>query len=226
MGPDQHADRREHERGGEPADEHEHADDHGHADEREGADEHGHGDGESGGLGMYARFGAMILTGMVVMYAVMFVSAYEWSHVRFSVNRIFMALTMGGSMGLVMFAWMRHMYRNTKANLVVVAASLVLLGVGAYLDRSQATVGDDAFMRSMIPHHSMAITRSERATLDDVRACELAVEISEAQRREIFEMDWLLGDIARNGAARTREAAEARPVPDYEEPAERVCPGS
>jgi hypothetical protein len=206
------------------ADEREHAGRREHEGQDPHADPHEHDLDESDGLGMYVRFGAMILTGMVVMYGVMFVSAYEWSHVRFSLNRVFMALTMGGTMGLVMFAWMRHMYRNTRANLVVVAASLVLLGLGAYLDRSQATVGDDAFLRSMIPHHSMAITRSERATLEDVRACDLAVEISEAQRREILEMDWLLGDIDRNGAARTREAAEARPIPDFQEPAERVCP--
>jgi hypothetical protein len=195
-----------------------------HEDQHDHPDQHQHQQGGSGGLAMYVRFGAMILTGMVVMYGVMFISAYEWSHVRFSVNRIFMALTMGGSMGLVMFAWMRHMYENTTANLVVVAASLVLLGSGAFLDRSQVVIGDDAFMRSMIPHHSMAITRSERARLDDVRACDLAVEISEAQRREIREMDWLLRDIDRNGAARTREAADARPVPDFQEPAERTCP--
>jgi hypothetical protein len=31
---------------------------------------------------MYLRFGAIILTAMVVMYPVMFVSSYEWSHVR------------------------------------------------------------------------------------------------------------------------------------------------
>jgi uncharacterized protein (DUF305 family) len=43
-------------------------------------------------------------------------------------------------------------------------------------------------MSAMIPHHSMAIARSERAQLADVRVCELAVEISEAQRREIFEI--------------------------------------
>jgi len=37
-----------------------------------------------GHLGMYVRFGAMILTAMVVMYAVMFVSSWEWSHIRLS----------------------------------------------------------------------------------------------------------------------------------------------
>jgi hypothetical protein len=105
-----------------------------------------------------------------------------------------------------------------------VAASILLLAVGTYLDRSQATVRDGAFMSSMIPHHSMAITRSERAHLDDVRVCDLAVEISEAQRREILEMSWLIDDIERNGIARTRGDAESRPVPDFEEPAERGCP--
>jgi uncharacterized protein (DUF305 family) len=62
--------------------------------------------------------------------------------------------------------------------------SVVLLGGGIFLDRSQATAKDTDFMRAMIPHHSLAITRSERARIQDVRVCELATEISEAQRRE------------------------------------------
>jgi uncharacterized protein (DUF305 family) len=127
-------------------------------------------------------------------------------------------------MGLVMLAWMLNMYKNTKANVAVVVVSLLLLGGGAFLDRSQTTVQDTAFMSSMIPHHSLAITRSERAELADVRVCELAVGISEAQRREIFEMDWLIEDIERNGMAATAQEARSRPVPDHEEPAERRCP--
>ncbi|MEF3120080.1 DUF305 domain-containing protein [Kocuria flava] len=174
---------------------------------------------------MYLRFGAMILTAMVVMYAVMFVGSWEWSHVRWSENRLFMTLTMGGTMGLVMLAWMLNMYKNTKANVAVVLASLLLLGGGAFLDRSQTTVQNTAYMSSMIPHHSLAITRSERAELDDVRVCELAVEISEAQRREIREMDWLIEDIERNGVAATAEEAQARSVPDYQVSAGRDCPG-
>lgn len=174
--------------------------------------------------GMYLRFAAMLLTGMVVMYWVMFVGSYEWSHVRFSQSRVFMALTMGGAMGLVMLAWMLNMYKNAKANIAVVAVSLLLLGGGAFLDRSQATVNDTTFMRGMIPHHSLAITRAERARIEDVRVCRLAVEISESQRREIKEMDWLVDDIGRNGLATTAEEADARPVPTYQESAERSCP--
>lgn len=172
---------------------------------------------------MYLRFGAMILTGMVVMYFVMFVASWELSHVNFSQSRVFMAVTMGGTMGLVMLAWMLNMYKNTKANVAIVVVSLLLFGVGATLDRSQVTVGDVAFQSAMIPHHSLAITRSERAQLDDVRVCELAVAISEAQRREIDEMNWLIADIRENGVAATAEEAQARPVPDFEVSADRSC---
>ncbi|WP_242471278.1 MULTISPECIES: DUF305 domain-containing protein [unclassified Blastococcus] len=173
---------------------------------------------------MYLRFGAMILTAMVVMYAAMFAGTYEWGHVRFSESRVFMALTMGGTMGLVMLGWMLNMYRNTKANIAIVVASLVLLGVGVFLDRSQTTVQDEDWMSSMIPHHSLAITRSERAGISDVRVCELAVSISEAQRREIMEMDWLLDDIERNGKASTAQEAAARPIPEFDVSALRDCP--
>lgn len=189
---------------------------------------HHHNDGSHSDthLKMYLTFGAMILTAMAVMYALMFVGSWEWGHVRVSESRIFMALTMGGSMGLVMLAWMLNMYRHTMGNVIVVAVSLLLLAMGIFLDRSQISVGDTAFMQAMIPHHSIAITRAERFNVTDVRVCELAVEISEAQRREILEMDWLINDIRQNGSAATPEEADARPVPDFTRPAERDCPTS
>ena len=172
---------------------------------------------------MYLRFAAMILTGMVVMYAVMYVASWEWSHVRWSESRLFMALTMGGTMALVMLGWMLNMYKNAKANIGVVAAGVLLIGGGVALDRSQTTVHDVDYMSAMIPHHSLAITRSERAELADIRVCELAVEISEAQRREIDQMDWLIEDIERNGLVTTPEEALVRPLPTFEASAYREC---
>lgn len=190
--------------------------------------EEGNQQGQQAGLSheakMYLRFAAMIATAIVVMYGVMFMSSYEWGHVRWSESRAFMAVTMGGVMGLVMLGWMLNMYKNANANLGIVAASLLLLGFGIFLDRSQTTVQDKAWMSAMIPHHSMAITRSERAEISDVRVCELAVEISEAQRREIDEMEWLINDIEQNGEAATAEEAESRPVPEFEAAAARDCP--
>jgi hypothetical protein len=80
-----------------------------------------------------------------------------------------------------------------------------------------------AYMNGMIPHHSLAITRSERAQLADVRVCELAVSISEAQRREIQDMSWLIEDIEANGPATTTDEAEARAVPAFVGVADRAC---
>ena len=171
----------------------------------------------------YLRFGAMIVTGMAVMYVVMFAGSWQWSDVRPSESRLFMTLTMGGAMGIVMLAWMLKMYRSVVGNVAVVATSLLLLAGGVALDRSQITVDDSAYLNGMIPHHSLAITRSERAQLEDVRVCDLAVRISEAQRREILEMDWLLRDIAAQGAATTASEAVERAVPDFDGDAERSC---
>jgi hypothetical protein len=188
--------------------------------------EQGHGGGMSHQTKMYLRFAAMITTSMVVMYWTMFASTWEWSHVQFSESRVFMALTMGGTMGLIMLAWMLDMYKNVKGNIAIVAASLLLLGGGIALDRTQATVDDVNWMQAMIPHHSLAITRSERADIDDVRVCRLAVEIIEAQEKEISEMEWLIQDIEENGEAETVEEARNRPVPEFQGSALRDCPPS
>jgi len=69
---------------------------------------------------------------------------------------------------------------------------------------------------AMIPHHSIAILTSERAEIRDVRVRELADAIIRAQRREIREMNWLIEDIKKNGAATSESEAVARPVPDFE----------
>lgn len=128
-----------------------------------------------------------------------------------------MALEMGGAMALVMFAFMRSMmYKNRTYNVVLVAAAVLLGGGALYLSRSQALVDDQAYMKGMIPHHSIAILTSERADIDDVRVRELADGIIEAQRREIKEMDWLIEDIDQNGPATTQEEADQRPLPDFE----------
>lgn len=172
----------------------------------------------------YWRFAAMIGTAVVIMYGVMFIDTYALDHIRWSESRMYMAITMGAVMALVMLAWMSNMYRNRKINMAIVGATVLVLATSVSLDRSQATVDDTNFMNSMIPHHSMAILRSEEAAISDVRVCELAVEISEAQRREIAEMEWLVNDIAENGVATTAEEASARPVPEFNASAVRDCP--
>jgi hypothetical protein len=165
---------------------------------------------------MYLRFGAMIATSVVVMYLVTYLNVFDVAHIYFSEERVYMALTMGGAMGVVMMAWMWGMYSDRRLNMGIIAGALLLGAVATFLSQSQLLVADPNYMRGMIPHHSIAILTSERAGIRDLRVRELADEIIDAQRREIAEMEWLLADIGEHGEATTAEEAEARPVPSFE----------
>jgi hypothetical protein len=166
---------------------------------------------------MYIRFALMIATSTIVMFALTYTNTYALDHVRWSEERFYMALLMGAAMALVMLAFMRSMmYKDRTLNLVIVVVAMALGGTALYLSRSQALVDDQAYMKGMIPHHSIAILTSERAGIQDVRVRELADGIIKAQRTEIKEMDWLIDDIEENGLATTDEQAQQRPVPDFE----------
>lgn len=143
----------------------------------------------------YFRFALMIAVSTAIMYALMYLNVFSVDHVFFSQTRLFMALIMGSVMALVMLAFMRHMYSSRTANIAIVALSLLTFAGSLYLVRSQATVGDIAWMRAMIPHHSIAILTSERATLTDPRVRDLAASIIETQREEIARMKQLIADL-------------------------------
>lgn len=148
----------------------------------------------------YRNFVLMIVVSATLMFCLMYLNTYQSSHVWFSQTRLFMTLIMAGSMALVMLFFMRHMYKDRAKNLSIVVGSIALMGAGLWLVRSQATVGDVAWMKAMIPHHSIAILTSERARITDPRVRELADGIIETQRREIGEMEVLIDDIERNAA--------------------------
>lgn len=145
--------------------------------------------------GSYGRFFAMILTSTAIMFALMYSLVHRWEHVRFADTRFLMALFMGAMMTAVMLGFMLGMYRNRMANTLILAGAAVVFAVALYLARSQRTVGDVAYMKAMIPHHSVAILTSSRAQIRDPRVRRLADEIIAAQEREIAEMDALIREL-------------------------------
>ena len=148
-------------------------------------------------MGSYTRFLAMIATSTVVMYGLMYLNTYDIAHVRFSQTRMWMALYMGGVMAIVMLAFMWGMYEG-RGKVAILAGAAALFAGSLYLVRSQDTVADVAWMKAMIPHHSIAILTSERANISDPRVQELANQIIEAQRKEIDEMEALIADLEGN----------------------------
>ena len=147
----------------------------------------------------YPKFAAMIATSTIVMFGLMYLNTYALGHVWFSETRLYMALLMGATMAIVMLGFMLNMYRNTRINIAIVAASLVAFAGSLWLVRSQETIDDIAWMKAMIPHHSIAILTSERAHISDPRVRDLADGIIETQRKEIAEMEALIADIETNG---------------------------
>lgn len=143
----------------------------------------------------YTRFAAMIVTSTVAMYGMMYLNTYALDHVYWSQTRAWMALYMGAGMAVIMLGYMAGMYQGRGIKLaILLAAALVFAGSVALL-RSQRTVDDLAWMRAMIPHHSIAILTSERARITAPRVRELADEIIETQRREIALMQELIADL-------------------------------
>ena len=149
----------------------------------------------------YGRFAAMIATSTVVMYGLMYLNTYALDHVHFSQTRLWMALYMGAVMAIIMLAYMLGMYANRAINAAIFVGAAAVFALSLWLVRSQETVGDLAWMKAMIPHHSIAILTSERAGLSDPRVRALADAIIETQRAEIAEMEAYIADIEANGDA-------------------------
>ena len=134
----------------------------------------------------------MIATSTVVMFGLMYLNTYQLDHVSFSETRAYMALVMGATMAIIMLAYMMGMYKNQRANFGIIGGSLAVFAMALWLVRSQVTVDDVSYMRAMIPHHSIAILTSERASITDPRVRKLADQIIATQRREIDEMTALI----------------------------------
>lgn len=149
----------------------------------------------------YGRFFAMIATSTVVMYGLMYLNTYSIDHIEFSQTRMWMAVYMGAVMAVIMLAFMLGMYSDRRKNIAIFLGAGLAFVLSLWLVRSQETVEDLAWMRAMIPHHSIAILTSERADISDPRVRDLADAIIETQRQEIAEMKSYIADIEANGDA-------------------------
>jgi uncharacterized protein (DUF305 family) len=147
-----------------------------------------------GGSKPYVMLALNLGLSLLVMYVAMFAMIWTWGEFIQNVNFFYMALVMWAPMGAIMLATMGGMYRNRKLNAalyVAFAAIFVLSLVGI---RQQSLVGDDQFLRSMIPHHSGAILMCSEADISDARIADLCSRISASQEAEITEMEAILRD--------------------------------
>ncbi|MGJ8716179.1 MAG: DUF305 domain-containing protein [Maribacter stanieri] len=136
----------------------------------------------------YTTFLLMCICSGLSMYITMYFNTYEISHIYFSWTRLYMTLIGVSGMAIIMFLFMRKMYTNKIKNMTIVGVSLLIMGLSTFLVRNQLPINDIAWMKAMIPHHSIAILTSTNANINDPEVQKLVDDIIKAQEREIMQM--------------------------------------
>ena len=84
---------------------------------------------------------------------------------------------------------------NARLNLLLYGAFAAIFVAAFAFMRSQAFVGDEQFLRSMIPHHSGAILMCEQSSITDPEIVALCGQIMQSQKQEIAQMKRILAQL-------------------------------
>lgn len=147
---------------------------------------------EHGGMASYLKLAISLALSFVVMYFLTFAMINVLGDLFLNISNLYMALMMVFPMGIIMIAVMWKMFPNTVLKIGLLVGFVVLFLVAFFMGRAEAFVGDDQFLRSMIPHHSRAILVCEQSTITDPEIVELCGQIVSSQQREIDQMKQIL----------------------------------
>jgi asparagine N-glycosylation enzyme membrane subunit Stt3 len=140
----------------------------------------------------YLLLGINLLISLAIMYIAMFAMIASWGAFIQNINFFYMALVMWAPMGVLMLLTMRMMYRDKRLNMILFVAFGTIFLLSLIGIRQQSLVGDDQFLRSMIPHHSGAILMCEKSSIRDPEIKQLCQGIIASQSSEIAQMKAML----------------------------------
>ena len=138
--------------------------------------------------GHYRRLAAMIGLSFVAMYVLMYAMVDVLGNAQPNLNQAYMAALMTAPMLVLELLLMGHMYANKKINAGLVIGGVLLLVLAWVGIRQQVAIGDEQFLRSMIPHHASAILMCKKAPLRDPDIQQLCHQIIASQQGEIDQM--------------------------------------
>lgn len=139
----------------------------------------------------------MIAAHFIVMYALMYLMVDRFTNVFLNINNFYMSGAMAAPMAILMLVFMKDMYRSRELNYVVMGISALLLFGFIFFTRSQSFVGDEQFIKSMIPHHSGAILMCNKAGITDAELKSLCGKIVQSQQEEVNQMKAILSRLQR-----------------------------
>jgi uncharacterized protein (DUF305 family) len=137
----------------------------------------------------------MIALSFISMYVLMYAMVNAFANVFMNINQLYMAGLMTAPMTIIELAVMRPMYTDRRLNVITVATSLIVMLTCWTLIRQQTAVGDQQFLRSMIPHHAGAILMCQNAPLQDAEVKALCRSILQGQQSEIEQMRAKLNEL-------------------------------
>lgn len=132
------------------------------------------------------------VTHLIAMFLLTYVMLETLSHFHANLNRFYMAVLMVAPMLVTMPLTMRSMYRNARLNRLLIAGAVMVFALVLALVRTQTPIGDTAFLRSMIPHHSSAVLMCREASITDAEILRLCDTIVRTQLEEIAQMERIL----------------------------------
>lgn len=140
----------------------------------------------------YRNLMVMALLSFISMYILMYAMVDTLGNVFNNLNQVYMAGLMTAPMIVIELFLMGMMYPNKQRNAIIAAAAVILGLIFFLFIRQQTVIGDQQFLRSMIPHHSGAILMCEEASLSDPEIEALCQGIIESQQEEIDQMRAIL----------------------------------
>jgi hypothetical protein len=146
---------------------------------------------------MYYNFGIMLLLSFFAMFAFMYAMVDVFANVYPNLNQAYMAGLMVAPMAIFELVIMGSMYPNKRLNKILIAVSVSALALFWVGIREQTAVGNEQFIKSMIPHHAGAILMCASAQITDPELQKLCQTIKSSQQAEIEKMKHILTRLKR-----------------------------
>lgn len=135
--------------------------------------------------GRYLRLFIMAILSFCIMYLFMYAMVDKWSNVFHNYNQFYMAGLMTSPMIILELLLMGSMYERKNLNIAILIISVISLIFFWFSIRGQKAIGDEQFLKSMIPHHAGAILMCQNASLVDEEIRALCQNIISGQQKEI-----------------------------------------
>jgi uncharacterized protein (DUF305 family) len=140
----------------------------------------------------YGKLAITLAISFIVMFLLTYSMIRSWDHFHLNLANTYMALMMVAPMGILMIAVMWSMFKDKRLNIILTAALAAVFMVVFAFGRAETFIGDEQFLKSMIPHHSRAILMCQEADITDAEIKDLCQQIISSQQEEIDQMQAIL----------------------------------